>query len=257
VASERAGLELAPAGIVAKALLAAVALMALKFVLHGAGLEPIESLPLLTALMGGVVFTLAILFAGVLTDFKESERLVGELASQLRRLYHDTAVIAQGEALAAMRAALLGATRSLASCLRTGEGIRGREVYTHLDRLDQRLQEASRAGAPAANLRTVQVDLGNLTRMIDRLETIIETTFVRAAYYYAGAVVGVVLLGLALTRIEPFAQGLFLSGFGAFLLVGLFLLIAGLDNPFHGAVRISTRQLEKFEGYLAGWVEGP
>ena len=39
---------------------------------------------LITAFISGAIFTIAIVFAGVLTDFKESEKIPGEIATSIR-----------------------------------------------------------------------------------------------------------------------------------------------------------------------------
>lgn len=244
-------------GILAKALAVALILSAVKWMANQRGLEFIETLPLLTSLMGGVVFTLAILVAGVLADFKESERIVGELASLLRRLHADLPIIARGEALARMEGHVLALTRAINSSLHDGKAVHLKAIYAPLAELDRGLAAAVAGGAPSSPARTVQVHLGNITRIVDRLEVIVETTFVKAAYYFAVVVVTVAILALTFTQLRPFDQGLFLYGFAVFLVSGLFMLIADLDNPFDGAVRVSLRQMEKLEEHLAHGARAP
>ena len=48
---------------------------------------------LITAFISGAIFTIAIVFAGVLTDFKESEKIPGEIATSIRTLYSDLTLI--------------------------------------------------------------------------------------------------------------------------------------------------------------------
>jgi hypothetical protein len=238
-------------GLIAKALVVALVLVVAKYVVVRQGWEFIETLPLLTSLMGGVVFTLAILLSGVLTDFKESERIVGELSSQVRRLHWDLALIVKGEKLASMRAQLLALTKAINGDLRAGQAIRQREMARHLESLDAAVAEAAAAGAPSSNVRTVQVSLGNIVRIVDRLEVIIETTFIKAGYYYAGAVVLTALTALMFTDLHAaLPQTLFLYGFATFLLIGVSWLVWDLDNPFSGDVKLSVRQMEKVEQYL-------
>ena len=40
-------------------------------------------------MISGVIFTIAILLAGVMTDFKESEKIPGELAASIKALHKD------------------------------------------------------------------------------------------------------------------------------------------------------------------------
>jgi hypothetical protein len=48
---------------------------------------------LITAFISGAIFTIAIIFAGVLTDFKESEKIPGEIATSIRTMYSDLSLI--------------------------------------------------------------------------------------------------------------------------------------------------------------------
>ncbi len=56
--------------------------------------------PLITALVGGVIFTIAIIFTGTLTDYKESEKIPGELAASLKALYKDSTILGVDEKIA-------------------------------------------------------------------------------------------------------------------------------------------------------------
>ena len=75
--------------IVIKAMAVAAVLAGVKFVLHALNLEFIRVDPLISALISGVIFTMAILLTGVMTDFKESEKIPGELAASIKALHKD------------------------------------------------------------------------------------------------------------------------------------------------------------------------
>lgn len=236
--------------ILLRAGFAAAVLLGVKFLVYRYDLEFISSLPLLTGLMGGVVFTLAILLSAVLADFKEAERLVGEVGSALRRVHADAALVARDPLLARMRRENLDLARIIHTSLRDGHALRMREIQPAIDRLDRSLAEAAAITGPTSPVRTMSVSLGTLQRTVDRLEVIVETTFVGAGYWFAGAVVVLAIAGLTLTRTTSMLQDFGLYFFAVFLLSGVYWLIAALDDPFTGAVRINIRQLEKVERWL-------
>lgn len=239
------------AGLLLKALAAALLLVACKMTFHQLGWEPIRTLSLLTALMGGVVFTLAILLAGTLSDFKEAERLVGELASHLRQLYWDLEPIGRDPAeVARSREQLAALVRRINANLRDTRHWDDAPVRAALDALNAYNAGSVRVNAVPTLVRTVQVNLGHVQRLTDRLGTIAGTTFTRAGYAFSGAVVTMALAALMLSRIEPYGQGLFLYGFSGFLLLGLYLFIWDLDNPFEGHARISTRLIDDVQAFL-------
>lgn len=239
------------AGLLLKASAAALLLVACKMTFHQLGWEPIRTLSLLTALMGGVVFTLAILLAGTLSDFKEAERLVGELASHLRQLYWDLEPIGRDpQEVSRSRHDLGLLVRRINGNLRNSRRWDDAGVRAALDTLNAYNAGSVRVNAVPTLVRTVQVNLGHIQRLTDRIGTIAGTTFTRAGYAFSGAVVSIALAALMLTRIEPYGQGLFLYGFSGFLLLGLYLFIWDLDNPFEGHARISTKLVDEVEAFL-------
>lgn len=243
-------------GLVVKALAAALVLVGLKGVVAWFDLEFVSTIAVLTGLMGAVVFTLAILLAGVLADFKESEKIVTELVAELDRLDRDLPLAIREEgALARAKGNVRDLVTKVHDSLRVGTSVHMREVKAPLHALDLELDRISAAGGPPNYIIFVRQHMAAVSRMAYRLESIIETSFVASAYAIAGAVVSVALGVFAVTDIEPLPQAMLLYGFGAFLLIALFLLIQDLDNPFAGHARVDLRPLAKLEASMVP-VEG-
>ena len=64
----------------------ALAVVALKLLVHEAGWEVFELSPLLAGAIAAEVFIVGFLLAGTAGDFKEAERLPGEIASSLETI---------------------------------------------------------------------------------------------------------------------------------------------------------------------------
>ncbi len=62
---------------------------ALKFASHKFGFELMELNALFTSLVAGTIFLIGFLISGVLTDYKESEKIPSELSSSLKTLFDD------------------------------------------------------------------------------------------------------------------------------------------------------------------------
>lgn len=253
--AQRAALRQAAGGSLAPALQAlgaATVLAAAKVVAHLQGWEIlVTGVPILTALLGAVVFTLAIVLAGVLTDFKEAERGLGEVVSQVRRLHWDFAMTGVDEAtLRDLRAHLVHFTGMVGENARHGFRWRLRDLHAPIDAMDRLIVE--RLKAPWPTTRTVQTGLGTLSRNVDRLEVIVETTFMRAGYAFAAAAIGAVLACFLLAPLGDTVPAALLFGAVSFVLVGLYLLVRDLDNPLSGSVRINTGQVDKLLALLKG-----
>lgn len=236
-------------GPVALAFLVALLLGLAKSAVHHAGLEVFDSgLQVLTALLGAVVFTMAIILAGVMADFKEAERVLGEMVSQVRRLHWDFAFSgADAAALVELRGQLQHFVEMVLGNARHGRRWRLRDLHTPIDAMDRLLVE--RVAVPWPTTRTSQMGLATLTRDVDRLEVIVETTFPQAGYLFSGTALALVLGCFLLVPLGA-EGGPALYGTIAFVLVGLFLLVRAFDNPLAGSVRISLRQVEKLSAFL-------
>ena len=57
---------------------------------YGFDILPINTI--VGAFISGAIFTIAIIFTGTFTDFKESEKVGGDLAAALKALYNDSCV---------------------------------------------------------------------------------------------------------------------------------------------------------------------
>ena len=71
----------------------ALLVTSLKFIAHSFGWEVMELNALFTSLVAGTIFLIGFLISGVLSDYKESEKIPSELAASMRTLFDDTYTI--------------------------------------------------------------------------------------------------------------------------------------------------------------------
>jgi len=62
-------------GLIGKALVLTAVLLVIRLVIDISNLDILGLTNLITAFIGGAIFTIAIIFTGTLTDYKESERI--------------------------------------------------------------------------------------------------------------------------------------------------------------------------------------
>jgi len=75
-------------------------------------------------------------------------------------------------------------------------------------------------------------ELGVLDRMTNRIEVIIRTDFIPAAYALAEVATGSVILLLLFIKMDPYLEGIIIFAVICSMLIGLLLLIRDMDNPF-------------------------
>lgn len=225
-------------------------IVATKLIVHFAGAEVISINPLFSGIVAANMFLLGFLLSGVLTDYKESERLPGELSACLENitqevrgigLAHPAAVVGPGLAHIAQLSRLMldwfhkrGRTEDLLDHLN--------ELTPHIATMEQWTQ--------ATLVARLKQEQGAIRRIIFRIHTIRETSFVTTGYLLADMVTTLLCVGLVLARIEPFHESMFFVIVISYIMVFLRLLIRDLDNPFgyyerHSGEDVSLKPMEE------------
>src|SRR5512139_3087346 len=76
-------------GLIIRAAGITAILLVMRLVFDYLNLDGLEVTSLITAFIGAAFFTIAIIFAGTLTDYKESEKIPSEIATSIRSFYSD------------------------------------------------------------------------------------------------------------------------------------------------------------------------
>lgn len=225
-----------------------------KAAVHAAGLEVLTLHPLLSGMLAATVFLLGFLISGVLTDYKESERLPGELVAALEALV-DEAWIGRGSGDEAAPEACHASVRDLVRALRSWfDGRTGTDVIlAKVAGLNVHMRSLTACVAPPFLFRMKQ-EQSALRRTILRIDAIRRTSFIGSGYAIAEVVSTLLIAALVLTGALPFGESLFIVAVVAFLLTYMLTLIRALDDPFQGAGgagdAVSLRPLEELERRL-------
>lgn len=216
---------------------------ACRFLVHRQHWEVLTPNPLFSALVASEVFLLGFLLNGVLTDYKEWEKLPGELAAALECIALEVQglPLLQPDAAVAWSLALLADfSEALLTWMQQGG-----PTLALLERLNDLQLSIEQLGClyPAPLQARLLLELANIRRGVQRIDVIRSTTFVPSVYGMAYIGTGILTVGLVLSRIEPFAESLFFIGVICFLLIKLLLLITDLDNPFGAAQAMSVENV--------------
>jgi hypothetical protein len=219
-------------GLTIEALVIVFILLVLKALIFYYGLEVATASPLIPALVGGVIFTIAIIFTGTLADYKESEKIPGELAASIKALYNDSKVLPIDDKITStMRIHIKELLHAINSNFRKNNWDL-HEINSTMNAINNDIRLLSVKGMAPPLIVKLRVELINIDKISNRIKTIAETSFIPAAYGIAELAVGAVLILLLFLKIEPVYEGLALIGATSSLLIGLILLIKDMDNPF-------------------------
>jgi hypothetical protein len=220
-------------GLVFKALAITAVLLVVRLAFDLAGMDILTVTNLVTAFVGGAIFTIAIILTGTLADFKESERIPGELVTALSALYADSGLVGQKHAGASdeIKVHALALLKAITGNFRNNvwnqEGIR-----TEIGTINERIYELADTNVAAPLLVKLRTELINIERLSNRIAVIKHTSFIPAAYTIAELAAAGVIGILFFVKIDLWYEGLVLFAVISALLISLILLIKDMDDPF-------------------------
>ncbi len=205
----------------------------LKFLSYYFGYEVMSLNALFTTMVAGTIFLLGFLISGVLSDYKESEKIPAEIAASFRTLLDDAytiQIVKNYDEAQNFRIFLKDLYDTVFLWL-----YKKTDTKTVLDKIrnmNDYFIGFEKAGAAPNIIIKLKLEQNNLRKLILRIATIRDTDFVSSAYTIVEFMGLVISLGLIIIKIEPFYFGLFLSLLVTFLITYMFYLIKDLDNPF-------------------------
>lgn len=220
-------------GLIFKALGITLALLVVRLVFDYLGFDILSVTNLITAFIGGAIFTIAIIFAGTLTDYKESEKIPGEIVTSIRSLYSDLSLVRVKDVT--LINGIQGNVAALMRCINRNF----RNNTWDLEAMDIAIDTVTKdistlvdEGVPPNFIIKLKSELTAIDRLSHRVKTIAETSFIPAAYAIAELAAAGVILLLFFVKLDPYYEGLVLFTVLSMLLIALLLLIRDMDNPF-------------------------
>jgi len=229
-------------------------IVAIRLVFEVIGLERISLTPLIATIITADVFVLSFLLSGVMADYKESEKLPGELAVSIESIAQDCLLLWRHKEAEPARDCLVyleELTDSLRGwfCKREHTQILMDKVYGLGD-----FFHALEPYTQANFIVRLKQEQTSISRMLMRVHTIRETDFVSSGSTMAKLITVLVLGGLLVLKLDPWYESVFVTGVIAWFLSYLIMLIADLDNPFDydtegraGGQEVSLKPLDDLE----------
>ena len=213
--------------------LVALAVCGAKVVVHRFGLEVFSVNPLFTAMVASTFFLVSFLLSGVLTDYKESEKIPGLIATSLETLYLEIQGILihhPGVTIDAEARALVGFGRAVHSWML--ERVSIQEVYACYWETHGLIVRASTYLSSSTLQGRLMSEMSALLSQVNRVQVIRETNFVPLVNWMADIAALFLCGGLVFQRSSSMVESVFFLFVLTFLLVFLKKLIDDIDNPF-------------------------
>ena len=220
-------------GIMFKALVIMLILLVPRTFIDIYGYDTVPINPVVGAFITGAIFTIAIIFTGTFTDFKESEKIGGELAASLKALYNDSRVLPLTDEapLVLFRTHVRDLHRAINTCFKENN-FNLHDINHEMNKVNNDIRTLAFLNVAPPLIAKLRNELGAIDKMTNRVEVIIRTDFIPAAYALAEVATAGVILLLLFVKIDPLLEGTIIFGVISCMLIGLLLLIRDMDNPF-------------------------
>ncbi len=211
----------------------ALLLGATKWYVREHGLEVMELNTYFSTLVAADVFLLGFLLSGAMPDYKEAEKIPGEIASALDSVVEECDVLQQKPGAKKDAVACLEHTRSVIRSItkwfehkeRTRDVVAALRAYAPIfARLEPHTQ--------ANFLVRLKQEVASVRRMVVRMRNIREATVVAPAYAVSELFTAMVIFSLLFVDMGTLPEAVMITVGITYLLVYMIFLIRDLDNPF-------------------------
>lgn len=209
-----------------------IGIFILKLLFHKFGFEYISLNALFTSLIAATTFLIGFLITGVISDYKESEKIPGDMAAGLEALYDEVYILDKNKGDETTKKFLgfyAGFLNSITDWFYRKE--KTKSILTKLHEMDDHFAGLESIIQPNF-LTRMKNEQSNLRKMVIRVDNIRDMSFIQSAYAIVEALAFFVVMGLLILKVEPFYEALFFTLLVSFLLVYMIFLIKDLDNPF-------------------------
>jgi predicted membrane chloride channel (bestrophin family) len=209
-----------------------IVIVLLKFAVHYFGYEFLTLNSLFTAIISANIFLIGFLISGTLVDYKESEKLPGDLSASMETMADEGLIIYKNKKSQEAKNFLLKLSqfnKSLIDWFYKKEKT-GQIMEKLLSFNDDFL--AFESQTQANFIVRLKQEQNSIRKMINRIHTIRETSFLGTGYAIAEIITFILVAGLIFIKMDPFYESIFFVSFVSFILIYMIYFIKDLDNPF-------------------------
>ncbi len=209
-----------------------VLILALKYLVHFLGYEFLSLSSLFGALISANVFLIGFLITGVMSDFKEAEKLPSDIACSLEAIADECFIIYENKKSPAAKQGLEHISGIFTAILHWFQKeTRTHEVMARIFELNHYFLKFEKE-TQANFIVRIKQEQNLLRKMIHRIHNIRELSFVQTGYVIVEAITFILILGLIVMKIDPYFESVFFVVFVSFFLLYMIVFLKDLDNPF-------------------------
>ena len=209
-----------------------VIIIVCKLISHYLDWEFLSLTSLFAAIISANIFLIGFLVSGVLVDYKESEKIPGDLACSIETIVDEALILYRNKKAEPAKNLLVyleDFTTSVIDWLYKKE--RTEVMFERITGLNDFFLDFEPL-TQANFIARLKQEQNSIRRMITRIHTVRETSFVGTGYAIAELISVILIIGLILVKLDPYYESVFFVMFVSFVLIYMLFFMKDLDNPF-------------------------
>ncbi len=205
-----------------------------KIVCHFLGWEviPKELTTFFPSILTGIIFILGFLLAGVVTDYKESEKIPNDIVASLYAIWQEAEFIKSVQQCPSVPC-ILNRIKVFIPTLKEEFFLKQNdEIIRLLDAMSEDIILLGKEGATPNYLFRMKNEITNLKKIVNRITVIKTTDFIPSVFVCIQTVTIIFLTVYCLLAVEPWWGGLILVCIFTFVIFAILNLIRDMEDPF-------------------------
>jgi hypothetical protein len=208
---------------------------AFKVATHFLGWEviPKELTSFFPSILTGTVFILGFLLAGVVSDYKESEKLPNEIAGSLFAIWQEADYI-KSTSNSIIAAGIMNKLKEFVPMFKYDFFIlKNDKLLLLIDSISNDIIELGKEGVAPNYILRMKSELAALKKTVNRIYIIKNTNFIPSVFVSIQAIAFLFLGVYCLLTVEPWWGGLILVSIFTFVIFTILFLIKDMEDPFN------------------------
>lgn len=204
-----------------------------KVIFHFSNLEiiPKEFSSFFPSILTGIIFILGFILAGVVTDYKESEKIPNEIATSLYIIWQESIIVKKNTQSPAADT-LMDKIKRFIPILKNDFFIKGKEnIFDEIDSFSDDFAALEKS-TPPPFLARMKNEQANLSKWINRIKVIKDTDFAPSVMICIRIIASLFLLSYCFLKVDPWWCGILLVMIFTFVIFSIIILIADMEDPF-------------------------
>lgn len=206
----------------------------IKITFHLLGWEiiPKELTTFFPSILTGIIFILGFLLAGVVTDYKESEKIPNDIIASLYAIWQEAEFIRQVQNCPSIPG-LISRLKLFIPTFKDEFFLKQNDAIHHLlDALSNDVILLGKEGATPNYLFRMKNEITNLKKIVNRITVIKSTDFIPSVFVCIQAITIMFLTVYCMLAVDPWWGGLILVCIFTFVIFAILFLIRDMEDPF-------------------------